>query len=190
MATGPGLLSSPGPEPLSVRIRIETSGDEPGIRLVHELAFPGPEEALIVDEIRESALEGWQSIIAVDAVERIVGHALLSPCIVEDDDGSPLGTVLAVGPIAVLPQYQFRGVGSSLMQAAAGLAVARGVPALVLLGQPLYYQRFGFSPARALGLLPPAEAWPDEAWMGRLLPAWTDELRGTVRYPKAFEPLA
>jgi putative acetyltransferase len=190
VGTGPGLLSSPGPEPLPVRIRLEVPGDEPGIRLVHELAFPGPEEAAIVDEIRRTAPAGWQSIVAVDEVERIVGHALLSPCPVEDDDGSELGVVLAIGPIAVLPQYQFRGVGSSLMQAAAGLAVARGVPALVLLGHPLYYVRFGFSPARALGLLPPAEAWPDEAWMGRLLPAWSDELRGTVRYPRAFEPLA
>ena len=56
------------------------------------------------------------------------------------------------------------------MQAASVIAVARGVPALVLLGHPDYW-RFGFEPARALGLLPPAEAWPDAAWMGRLLPA-------------------
>ena len=41
-----------------------------------------------------------------------------------------------------------------------------------------------------LVLLPPADAWPDSAWMARLLPAWRDELRGTVRYPAAFEPLA
>ena len=100
------------------------------------------------------------------------------------------GEVLAIGPIAVLPEVQFRGVGSALMATAAGLAVARAVPALVLLGQPAYYPRFGFEPARGLGLLPPAEAWPDDAWMARRLPAWTDALRGTVRYPEAFEPLA
>jgi putative acetyltransferase len=76
------------------------------------------------------------------------------------------------------------------MGAAMGLAIARGAPALVLLGHPAYYPRFGFGSARDLGLLPPADAWPDAAWMARLLPAWTDAMRGTVRYPEAFEPLA
>jgi putative acetyltransferase len=76
------------------------------------------------------------------------------------------------------------------MGAAVGLAVARAVPALVLLGHPSYYPRFGFVPARGAGLLPPADAWPDSAWMARLLPAWTEASRGTVRYPEAFEPLA
>ena len=61
---------------------------------------------------------------------------------------------------------------------------------MVLLGHPSYYPRFGFVSARSVGLEPPAQAWPDTAWMARLLPAWDDGLRGTVRYPKAFEPLA
>jgi putative acetyltransferase len=68
--------------------------------------------------------------------------------------------------------------------------VARGVPALVLLGHPAYYPRFGFGSARDAGLQPPAPEWPDAAWMARLLPAWTDAMRGTVRYHEAFEPLA
>jgi putative acetyltransferase len=76
------------------------------------------------------------------------------------------------------------------MGAAMSLALARGVPALVLLGHPAYYVRFGFSSARDVGLQPPTPAWPDAAWLARLLPAWTDAMRGTVRYPEAFEPLA
>ncbi len=76
------------------------------------------------------------------------------------------------------------------MAAAVSLGVARGVAAIVLLGQQLYYPRFGFTPARAAGLLPPVDAWPDQAWMARCLPAWSDAMRGTVRYPAAFEPLA
>ncbi len=194
MAAAPASGPGPGPQPHPVRIRLETPGDEPGVRHVHKRAFPGPEEAAIVDEIRRTAPDGWQSIVAVDAVpdaqDRIVGHALLSPCVVEGQDGEPLAVVLAIGPIAVLPELQLHGIGSALMQAAALLAVARGVPALVLLGYPGYYWRFGYEPARGFGLLPPAEAWPDEAWMARLLPAWSDEFRGIVRYPEAFGPLA
>ena len=191
MTTGPGtLFATPGPEPFPVRIRLETPGDEPGVRHVNLAAFTGPEEADIVDRIRREAPAGWQSLVALEADGRIVGHVLLSPCPVEDEDGDRLGEVLALGPIAVLPEVQRRGVGSALMATAMSLAVARAVPAVVLLGHPSYYPRFGFEPAREVGLLPPAEAWPDAAWMARRLPAWTDTLRGTVRYPAAFEPLA
>lgn len=184
-----GVFTSAGPPPLPVTIRLETPGDAPGVRHVHEAAFPGPEEAAIVDAIRAEAPGGWQSIVALDASGEIVGHVLLSPCALEGADGARLGEVLALGPIAVLPEVQFRGVGSALMHASISLAVARGAPALVLLGYPSYYPRFGFVSARGCGLEPPADAWPDAAWMARLLPAWHDGLRGTVRYPAAFEPL-
>lgn len=185
-----GVFASEGPQPLPITIRLETAGDEPGVRRVHEAAFPGPEEAAIVDEIRQLAPPGWQSVVAVDRAGDIVGHVLLSPCPVEDDEGERVGEVLALGPIGVLPAVQFRGVGSALVTSALSLAMARGVPAIVLLGQPGYYPRFGFVSARSCGLMPPAEAWPDAAWMARLLPAWRDEMRGTVRYAEAFEPLA
>ena len=193
---GPGTPSAaPGPEPVAVRVRLETPGDGPGVRRLNLAAFTGPEEADIVDRIRREAPDGWHSLVAVGAPGTpadgiVVGQLLLSPCRVEDDDGVTLATVLAIGPVAVLPELQLRGIGSALMAAAMSLAVARGVPALVLLGHPSYYPRFGFGSARAVGLEPPAAVWPDAAWMARLLPAWTDAMRGTVRYPEAFEPLA
>jgi putative acetyltransferase len=185
----------PGPPPLPIQIRLETPGDEPGVRRVHLAAFTGPEEAAIVDAIRAEAPDGWQSLVALGTpdsglVGEIVGHLLLSPCRVEAPGGSLRATVLAIGPVAVDPAVQRRSVGSALMLAAAAVAIARGAPALVLLGYPDYYPRFGFAPARALGLLPPAGAWPDAAWMARLLPAWNDSMGGTVRYPEAFGPLA
>jgi len=185
-----GVFSAGGAAPLPVTVRLEAPGDEPGIRRVHETAFPGPEEADTVDAIRREAPAGWQSIVALAASGQIVGHLLLSPCPLEDDAGGLVGEVLALGPVAVLPDVQFRGVGGSLVTAAVSLAMARGVPAIVLLGHPAYYPRFGFVPARSVGLRPPAEAWPDEAWMARLLPAWGEGLRATVRYPEAFGPLA
>jgi putative acetyltransferase len=191
MIGGPaGVFASDGPPPLPVSVRLELPGDEPAIRAVELAAFTGPEEADIVDAIREDAPDGWQSLVAVDAGGRIVGHLLMTPCPVEDDDGSLVATVTAIGPVAVEPAVQFRGIGSALMASAMSLAVARAVPALVLLGQPAYYPRFGFEAARGVGLEPPAAAWPDVAWMARLLPAWDDAMRGTVRYHEAFEPLA
>ncbi|MCJ7709407.1 MAG: N-acetyltransferase [Chloroflexi bacterium] len=185
-----GVLETGGVGPFPVSVRLDAPGDEPGVRRVHEAAFTGPEEADIVDRIRREAPAGWQSLVAVDANGGIVGHGLLSPCPVENEGGERVGEVLALGPIAVLPEVQLRGVGSALMATAMSLALARAVPAIVLLGHASYYPRFGFGSARDVGLEPPAAAWPDAAWMARLLPAWTDAMRGTVRYPEAFEPLA
>lgn len=195
MQDGPGLFLVPGPAPLPIRIRLETPGDEPGVRHVNLRAFTGPEEAEIVDRIRDEAPAGFLSLVAVGGPDTphdgiVVGHLLLSPCPVEDRRGSVAATVLAIGPVAVLPEVQRRGVGSALMTSAISLAIARAVPALVLLGYPEYYPRFGFGSARDAGLQPPADAWPDAAWMARRLPAWTDACRGTVRYPEAFGPLA
>jgi putative acetyltransferase len=176
--------------PLAVSVRLEAPGDEPGIRHVELAAFTGPDEAAIVDRIRDEAPDGWQSLVAIDAAGDIVGHLLLSPCRVEGDDGGLRATVLAIGPVAVSPSVQYRGVGSALMYAAMSLAIARGAPALVLLGHADYYPRFGFESARDVGLRPPADAWPDHVWMARRLPAWDASMRGTVRYPEAFGPLA
>ena len=191
MGGGPGrIFTDTAPDPLQVSIRLEAPGDEPGVRGVNLAAFSGPEEAAIVDRIRREAPAGWLSLVAIDDVGAIVGHLLLTPCPVVEDVGGVVGEVLAIGPVAVLPAGQFRGVGSTLMASAMSLAVARAVPALVLLGHPTYYPRFGFEAARGIGLRPPAEAWPDAAWLARRLPAWTESLRGVVRYPEAFEPFA
>ena len=184
------MSATGGPGPLPITIRLETPGDEPGVRRVNEAAFPGPEEADIVDAIRADAPAGWQSIVALDSAGDVVGHLLLSPCPLESPTGERVGEVLALGPVAVLPAVQFRGVGSALITASLSLAMARAIPAVVLLGHPSYYPRFGFVSARSVGLLPPADAWPDAAWMARLLPAWSDDFRGTVRYHPAFGPLA
>lgn len=184
------MTSASEPEPLAITVRLETPDDLPGVRAVELAAFVGPEESEIVDRIRREAPDGWHSLVAVDASGDVVGHLLLTPCPVVDDAGLPVAQVLAIGPMAVAPLVQRRGVGTALMTAAVGLALARATPALVLLGHPSYYPRFGFEPARDLGLQPPAAAWPDVAWLARLLPAWRDSMAGTVHYQQAFEPLA
>ncbi len=169
---------------LRVQIRPEQPGDGDGIRAVHDAAFGGPLEGRIVDDLRGSEwlIPGGSQVALDDG--QIVGHLLLSRAMLVDRHGraEPIGVI---GPVGVLPQRQGRGIGAELMRAAIEVAGRHGLPLVALLGHADYYPRFGFEPARAIGVEPP-RSWPDEAWLALRLPGWTAGLRGTVHYPPAF----
>ena len=170
---------------LDVTIRPERPEDADAIRELNDAAFGGPLEGRIVDDIRGT--DRWVdggSLVAVDDSGRIVGHLLLSEGDLETDAGA-VRRIWMVGPVAVLPEVQRRGVGGALMRAAIELATSRGEPVMCLLGHETYYPRFGFEPARGIGIEPP-RPWRDANWMALRLPAWTPELRGVARFPPAF----
>lgn len=166
-------------------IRPERTGDEEAIRLLNDAAFGGTVEGRIVDDLRgtDRWIDGG-SLVAEDAAGRIIGHVLLS---VGDlvGDGGDVRPIWMLGPIAVAPEHQQRGVGSALMKRAIGLAVERAQPVICLLGHASYYPRFGFEPARAIGIEPP-RPWRDASWLALRLPAWEPSLRGTARFAPAF----
>jgi len=171
--------------PLAITVRPERSADIAAIRSLHDAAFGQPDEGLIVAGVRGSAdsIDGG-SLVALDGSDSVIGHLLLSLGALMVADGSQRSIWMA-GPFSVRPDLQGRGVGARLMRAAIELARRRGQPLICLLGHASYYPRFGFEPARSLGIEPPV-AWPDEAWQALRLPAWTPDLRGTARYAAAF----
>jgi putative acetyltransferase len=93
---------------------------------------------------------------------------------------------MGLAPMAVLPAEQRRGVGSALVQA--GLDRCRQLPcgAVVVLGHPAYYPRFGFSPASRFGVTCEYDV-PDEVFMAmELEPGFLRDKPGTIRYHPAF----
>lgn len=165
-------------------IRRERPGDAAAIRTIHLAAFarPGvdPPEAALVDRLRDAGdVVRALSLVAEYDVD-LIGHVVCSRATVR---GRPC---LALGPIGVLPAHQRDGVGSALMHAVIAAADALGEQAIVLLGHPTYYPRFGFEPAVDHGIEPPQE-WRREVFMVRRLDAWDGTLRGTFRYAPAFD---
>jgi len=70
-----------------------------------------------------------------------------------DAGGRP---ALLLGPLAVAPEAQGEGVGAGLMQLAIARAADLGHKGIILVGDPEYYERFGFTADRTGGLLMPA----------------------------------
>jgi putative acetyltransferase len=163
-----------------MRIRPETEADWAAIDHVNRQAFGRAEEATLVRRLRDDGLVA-ASLVAEQGTT-VVGHLTLSwlPTVV---DGHPLRTV-ALAPVAVLPERQRQGIGSRLVEASIETARELDIAAIIVLGHPHYYPRFGFSAAATRGLAAP---FSGEAFMAlELGPGALAGKAGTVRYPAAF----
>ncbi|WP_437963327.1 N-acetyltransferase [Sorangium sp. So ce260] len=163
-------------------IRPERAGDEAGIRAVHIAAFPSALEAELVDRLRDA---GRSRVSLVAEMERgIVGHVLFSPVTISGDGAS--GGGLGLAPLAVLPDLHGGGVGSALARRGIEACRDAGYAFAVVLGEPGYYARFGFTKASAYGL--GNEYAADEAFMAMELAEHALKgARGVVRYSPEFD---
>ena len=88
------------------------------------------------------------SLVAVQKGE-VVGHVTFTPVTT-----SPLSTTTGLGlaPLAVKPKYQKHGIGAKLVEEGLRLCLELGYDFVVLLGNPKYYQRFGFKKTSDFGM--------------------------------------
>lgn len=144
-------------------------------------AFETSAEADLVDAVREQA----QPIVSLVAEHHgaVVGHIMFSPVALT---GHPDFGVMGLAPMAVAPAYQHQGIGAALVQAGLERCRELGFAAVVVLGHPGYYPRFGFSPAARFGIRSEYNV-PEEAFMAmELQPAALRGKSGVVKYHAAF----
>jgi putative acetyltransferase len=163
-----------------VLVRDEQLRDREQIRKVNETAFGRYDEADLIDRLR---VEGAVLLSLVAEVGgEIVGHILFSRMTVETDQG-PVAAV-SLAPMAVLPEYQGRAVGSELVRRGLARLGDRGDRIVIVLGHKHYYPRFGFSCEKARCLASP---FPPDAFMAlELSDGALAGIQGAVRYPSAF----
>lgn len=167
-----------------MQIRAERPADRSAISAVNRAAFETGTEANLVDALRARA-EPFISLVADDD-GAIVGHIAFSPVTLS---GYVEAKVAGLGPMAVMPDRQGQGLGSALVRTGLDACRQLGFGAVVVVGHPEYYPRFGFVPASSFGLTCEYDV-PDEVFMALELESGTLHGKsGIVRYHPAFESL-
>jgi len=164
-----------------VQIRAEDPADLPAIRQIHIDAFDGPGEARLVDMLRASG----KAVISLVAIRqgKIAGHILFSP--IDFDPPQPTVITLGLAPLGVRPSLQNQSIGSQLI--IEGLEGCRqvGCQAVIVLGHPSFYARFGFQAASKFGL--ENEYGVQDAFMAlELIPGALNQISGLAKYGPEF----
>jgi putative acetyltransferase len=162
-----------------VVIRDERTDDQPSIhdltrRAFAPMSFAAGDEQDLIDALR--ARGGLTLSLVAELDGKVVGHVAFSAASAEDGSGG----WHALDPISVEPELQRRGIGKSLI--AEGVARLRGLNAAgcILVGNPAYYQRFGFRPFPHLA----PETEPAEYFM--ILPMAVAEPKSKMQFHPAF----
>ena len=124
-------------------IRNETKEDIEAISNITIAAFQNLQisnqtEQFIIHELREANALTISLVAEIDG--QIVGHIAFSSVKISDGSKNWLG----LGPISVMPNLQRQGIGKSLVNEGLSLLKAQGGKGCALVGDPGYYQQFGF----------------------------------------------
>lgn len=168
---------------MNIVVRREQYDDIQSIHAVTRSAFleevhSSHTEHYIVDALRDSGAL-CISLVA-ESGGQIIGHVAISPIIVSDGSLEWFG----LGPISVLPEQQGQGIGSLLMRRVLDVLKEGGAAGCVVLGNPDFYRRFGFTAINDL-VLPdvPPQYFQALSFTGSYA-------RGTVEYHQGFSATA
>jgi len=163
-------------------VRPATPADHDAIRRIVDAAFASSRftESAIVEGVRAEGA-ALADLVAENDAGEIVGHVLFSRMTV-----TPPRFVAALGPVAVRPDAQRVGIGDALCRAGIEVVRAMGAEAVIVLGHPDYYPRFGFSHGAAANVASPY-ASHGEAFMAMELVAGALAAPLKADYPAAFD---
>lgn len=153
------------------------AADHAAIAAAVEAAFGQPDEARLVERLR-AAGDVMFELVAVEDGD-VAGHILFSRLWVDSQN-----LYAALAPLAVRPGLQGAGVGSALVRASLDSAREFGAHGVIVLGDPDYYSRFGFSTAAAAKVTSVHAGGP--GFMALALEGGAFDAPLRVIYPDAF----
>lgn len=164
---------------MNIRIRKETTSDIEAISEITKAAFETlpisqHTEEFIIKALREA--NALTISLVAEVGEKVVGHIALSPVTISDGSLGWYG----LGPISAKPELQKQGIGKALMREGMSLLKALGAKGCVLVGDPGYYNRFGFKSLPNIVV----EGVPQEYVL--VMPFEENNTRGTVVFHIGF----
>lgn len=166
------------------QIRAEKAADYPLVAKLTQSAFDNDTEVTLIEQLRQLC-DGYISLVA-EQHGQIAGHIMFSPVSLCKH---PNVKLMALAPMAVTDVLQHQGIGSALVRSGLELCRKKGIDAVVVLGHPAYYPRFGFTPAKGFNIKSPWQV-PDNYFMLlELVPGALNGLSGEVQYHSAFDAL-
>lgn len=168
---------------MDVKIRKEEEKDNKRVYEVNRLAFQQENESKLIEKIRKGENFIPELSLVAEIGNEIVGHILFSKIKIIGDS---VFESLALGPMAVIPEFQKQGIGEKLIKIGLEKAKKLGFDSVIVLGHKEYYQKFGFQRASKWGIKCPFDV-PDEVFMAiELTNKALENKAGTVNYPKEF----
>jgi putative acetyltransferase len=164
-------------------IRPEQPQDIPAIYEVERRAFARSAEANLVDLLRAHARATLSLVAEEDG--QIAGHVLYSPVTLRQ--GSQAWPAIGLGPVAVLPELQNRGIGSALIRRSLDLLRSSPEQLVFVEGNPLYYARFGFQDTAAVGIQCEFNPPPGCFMFLELAPGALAGRQGILHYSEEFQ---
>lgn len=128
-----------------VQIRLEEPRDRDAVRDLLAACFPGFGEADLVDQLRRDG----DIVLSLAAEDEgvVIGYVAFSRLKIEGGEGT--SPAVALAPLAVYTEYQSQGVATRLVREGHACLAYMGEKLAVVLGEPGYYGRFGYSHRRA-----------------------------------------
>ncbi len=164
---------------MDIVIRPENESDTEAISKVTKAAFETLPISHHTEQFIIKALRNAHALtisLVADAKKAVVGHIAFSPVTISDGSGGWYG----LGPISVLPELHKQGIGKSLMREGLSLLKSMGAKGCMLVGDPGYYERFGFRSIPGLVV----EGVPAQYFL--VLPFEDKIPRGTVVFHEGF----
>ncbi len=165
-------------------IREERKNDYDEIKEINDLAFGQENEGKMIEALRKTSDFTYLLSLVAEIKDKIVGHILFYPIKIKNKKEE--FTVLSLAPMAVHPEYQNKGIGSKLVKRGIKVARESGFGAVIVVGHPKYYPRFGFSPASNWRMQLPFDV-PDDVFLAlELKENYLKNCSGKVEYPKEY----
>jgi predicted N-acetyltransferase YhbS len=145
-----------------------------------EADYSDHDEHNLVNRLRNSTKFIPELSLIAEYENKIVGYILFTEIIVGNQ------TLIALAPVAVLPEMQSKGIGKLLIMEGHKIATQLGYKGSVVLGHAEYYPKFGYKKASQYGIEAPFDVADDNFMAVEFMDGGLSDVRGVVEYAKEF----